>query len=337
VNARHKTCILKLLFALSTFLFVFPTCLIASATTYAMLWGSGWTPKFKFSAYNSYLQFDSPIYFDKLGYDSVTGNTKVYFYNPYMDGLSLSGWWWIKVTNGNVTITDFFRTDTDWGLKFTWTGSGSGTVAFYSGMGEFGKPYYIKIDGTVYQEGSHWTWDGSEDAVVISADLSSHTVEVYWTALQTEESSGSTGASGASGIISSTTATITESAQQFVQTVIKPALFKIPNYAIGLVMLGFMILLVSVAYYYDAETLALILAFLTLGYVLNLVAVWVLIPMNMFPSDLAFLQSYLWNPPSLNISVVGLPQNQLQALQLIVMSILFALFASAIVLFSMKE
>jgi len=335
VYVRRKTRILKLLFALSTFLFVFPTCLITSATTYNWVWGSGWTPKFKFSAYNSYLQFDSPIYFDKLGYDSVTSNTKVYFYNPYMDGLSLSGWWWIKVTNGNVTITDFFRTDTDWGLKFTWTGSGSGTVSFYSGMGEFGKPYYIKIDGTVYQEGSHWTWDDANDAVVISAELSEHTVEVYWKALQSQPSSSGVG--GGYPTYQPSTSNIPESAQQFVQTIIKPALLKIPDYAIGLVTLAFLILLVAVSYYHDMENLALIFAILTFGCFLDLVTVWVLIPMGYFPSDLAFMQNYLWKPPSLQLEVVGLPQNQVQALQLVFISLLFALFASAIVLFSMKE
>ena len=70
---------------------------------------------------------------------------------------------------------------------------------------------------------------------------------------------------------------------------------------------------------------------------MDLITVWILIPMGYFPSDLAFMQNYLWKPPSLQLEVVGLPQNQVQALQLVFISLLFALFASAIVLFSMKE
>ena len=83
----------------------------------------------------------------------------------------------------------------------------------------------------------HWNWDETNDVVVITADLSSHTVEVYWAPLPAPEGSGSVGGGGAP---SSPITKISESAQKFVQTIIKPALFKIPEYYVGLSILGFM-------------------------------------------------------------------------------------------------
>jgi len=101
-----------------------------------MLWGSNWTPQFKFSAYNTHLQFSNPLYCDKIGYDKVVGNTKIYFYNPYVDGGYFTGWWWIS-SNGSITITRFFKTNN---LIFTVTAPSGNLSVTQIYVGEYGKP-----------------------------------------------------------------------------------------------------------------------------------------------------------------------------------------------------
>jgi len=248
-----------------------------------------------------------------------------------MNGETVS-YWWITNQNGNITIQDLFRIDCDYGLKFTW--SGSGTVSFYSGMGEWGKPYYIKIDGTVYQESSHWSWDEANDAVVITADLSSHMVEVYWAPLPAPGGSGSVGGGGAP---SSPITKISESAQKFVQTVVKPALFKIPEYYVGLLILGFMFVSLAIAWRSDLENTSIIIGLIITVYVLNLLAIWVLLPQRLFPEDLNFLKNYLWRPPALNFQVVGMPTSQVQILQMLTIISLFGIFAGSIILFARRD
>jgi len=97
------------------------------------------------------ISFEGDAEADSIGYSN--SSDRWVFQNISMNGETVS-YWWITSQNGNVTIQDLFRIDRDYGLKFTWSGSGTGTVSFYSGMGEWGKPYYIKIDGIVYQESS---------------------------------------------------------------------------------------------------------------------------------------------------------------------------------------
>ena len=60
-------------------------------------------------------------------------------------------------------------------------------------------------------------------------------------------------------------------------------------------------------------------------YSLNLLAVWVLEPQGLFPSDLEFLKNYLWRPPSLNFQVVSMPTSQVQILQMLTIISLFGI------------
>ena len=143
-------------------------------------------------SYGTKVVFDSPLYFDSLGYDSIVSNTKVYLFRPYMDGVIIEGWWWIRAESGNVTINDFYVDNL---LRFSWVGSGSGLVQFSTGTG-WGKPSYVSIDGLTHMEGDQWTYDGDTDSVTISTPLSTHAVIVSWIAAPSEPSSGQSGESG---------------------------------------------------------------------------------------------------------------------------------------------
>jgi len=219
-------------------------------------------------------------------------------------------------------------------LSFSASGSGTQTIKIRHQNGD--KPYYVKIDSTVYNEGSHWSW--STPVTTITYPFSSHTFMVSWIALSIE--SGSSGGGGVSSSGGTFSIQIPESTQKFVQTIIKPALFKIPEYYVGLSILGFMFISLALALRNDSENLSIIsiiIGVIITVYVLNLLAVWVLEPQGLFPSDLEFVKPYLWNPPSLNLQVTGVPTSSVQILQLIVITSLFALFASAIALFAWRD
>jgi len=204
VNAQAKTCILKLLFALSTFLLVFPTCLITSAdTVFDWLWGSGWTPKFHLRAYGSYVTFSDPLYFDSLGFDSIENNAKIYFENPYMDGVEVEGWWWIQVTKGNMTITDFYA---DNKFTFTITGSTGDSYTVSFPIAGFGKPSSVKKNGEEISEGHGWSMDAEANIALTGTFASTDTWELSWSEAPSESAGGSgsaggTGTSGAGGYV----------------------------------------------------------------------------------------------------------------------------------------
>jgi len=165
-NSKRRRSV-RVLFFLILLYNLIPVCLLVSAVSYAMLWGSGWQPKFKIAAYDTYVQFASPIYCDRIGYDSVTSNPKVYFYNIKMDG-SVSGWFWVSAKNCNVTITKFFK---DNKLEFTVAGSGSGTISLYSPK----KPQYVTVDGV---ESNSWSYDENAKVLTLTLSLSNHKIIV---------------------------------------------------------------------------------------------------------------------------------------------------------------
>jgi len=173
VNVQSKKLLLKLLFTSSIFLLVFLSCLIVSATTYAMLWGDDWLPELKFGAYNTYIKFETPpsLYCDKLGVDDPVKNTRWYFYNAWMDNGTYSGWWWITVKNCNITITKWFKRFGQ--FEFIAEGSGTANITLYSPT----KPEYVYFDNVAQTEGANWTYSIATDVLMITPTLSSGTTK----------------------------------------------------------------------------------------------------------------------------------------------------------------
>ena len=128
-----------------------------------------------------------------------------------------------------------------------------------------------------------------------------------------------------------------EKTEEIVQTVIKPVMFSIPKYWIGLMILGLMLVSLASALRNGYYNLSIIIGIIIAIYILNLVAVWVLEPQGLFPSDLAFIKNYLWEPPSLSFEVVGVPTDQVKILQMLFIVTLFGLFAGSIILFTWKD
>jgi len=131
----------------------------------------------KLRAYDTYIHFADTVYLDEWGWDVYPDNTYLFFYDVEMDGDNVEEWF-IRSTNGNVTIQDFFVDSSDT-TSFVWEGSGSGSVTL--GCTTWGEPTYITIDGIPYYEGTKWTYDAVDNSITITESLSSHTVVVDWT------------------------------------------------------------------------------------------------------------------------------------------------------------
>jgi len=242
--------------------------------------------------------------------------------------------------NSNVTISSVSWDSNDKQLSFSASGNGTQTIQVKHVYSE--KPYYIQVDTTVYQEGSHWSWNNTASSCDITYTFSTHTFIVSWSPLESSESSGGGGGGGGGSVsggggYTPSISKLPETTEKFVQTVVKPALFKIPEYYVGLSILGVLFVSLSIALRGDNENLAIIIGLIIAIYSLNLLAVWVLEPQGMFPSDLEFLKNYLWRPPSLNFQVVGMPTSQVQLLQMITIASLFGLFAGSIILFARRD
>ena len=236
----------------------------------------------------------------------------------------------------SLTISSITWKESDKQLSFIASGNGTQTIRIKHVYGD--KPYYIKIDTQVYQEGSHWSWNNTASTCDIACAFSTHNFLISWIPLASSSSSSGSGGVPTSSTSSSTPmANLPEKTEEIVQTVIKPVMFSIPKYWIGLMILGLMLVSLASALRNGSYNLSIIIGIIIAIYVLNLLCVWLLEPQGLFPQDLAFLKDYLWEPPSLSFEVVGVPTNQIQILQILFVITLFVIFASSIILFAWKD
>ncbi|RLI78146.1 hypothetical protein DRP04_10465 [Archaeoglobales archaeon] len=225
-------------------------------------------------------------------------------------------------------------------LSFLASGNGTQTIQIRHIYGE--KPYYVKIDSTIYQEGSHWTWNISAKSCDVTFDFSTHNFLISWSPFVTQSSSSGSpsgnwspqeGSEGSEG----SRKKLPKAIQKFVEEFIKPVILKIPKFYIGLMILGALFIGLSYAIKEGYETAGILIGLLIVFYVINLIFVWVLEPQGIFPADLEFIRPYLFRPPSLNFEIIGLPTDQIQILQIVTMASLFGVFIISIILFTQKD
>jgi len=191
------------------------------------------------------------------------------------------------------------------------------------------KPYYIKIDQTTYSEGNKWVY--TNGIIVITDTFSTKTIVISWASLPPPEPPAPpAGAPPAP-------AAELPSAEKIVETIIQPAIFAIPQYGVGIALLGLLFLGTGLAHKADEQELKTIFGFITLILALDLFFVWILVPTGLFPGDLQAIKPFLWEPPSLSLEYFGLVGTQQQTLQIALMGGLFAVFAIAIALVAGEE
>jgi hypothetical protein len=229
--------------------------------------------------------------------------------------------------NENITISSLSWDTQDKQLSFSATASGEQSIKVRHSNAE--KPYYIKINTVVYEEGSHWTW--STPTTTITDTFSTKTFLVSWTALVTDTSS-SGGGESTSTTSTSPISTTSGLLPEVVKKVITPTIISIPKHAVGLIILGLLFVALSYSIREDYVNISFILGFIATIYIINLLFVWVLIPQGMFPSDLEPIKDYLFYPPVISLEAYGLQATEVEIMQILTMTLLFGVFASAVVL-----
>lgn len=104
---KHKTRIQLFILVAALSAIFLSSHLTKADTTYYWKWSS--SQVWKIRAYNTYVKFSSSLYCDKIGYDRFPDNSRWYFSNPQMGSGRWSGWWWITVENGDLTVEKFFE------------------------------------------------------------------------------------------------------------------------------------------------------------------------------------------------------------------------------------
>jgi hypothetical protein len=193
--------------------------------------------------------------------------------------------------------------------------SGSGTKAIKV---SWVKPYYVKIGSTVYLEGTAWTYDPTNAYTTITTSYSTQDIMVSGVPLATSESTSG-------GSLPPKPKTIPEEIVEAVST----AVFTLASNYVGVIIFILCLVGFILSYFYSRTTTATFLAAATIYMLFDLVSVFILIPQQLFPSDLMFLQPFLWVPPSLVLDVFG-PLAVQQLIQVMMMGSLFAILAAAV-------
>jgi len=205
-------------------------------------------------------------------------------------------------------------------LSFTGTGTaGQESILIYGG-----KPYYVTIDDVVRSDGDHWRWEAS--ITNITDTFSTKDFMVSWIAYAGDGGGGGGGGGPAKPPVTD------EAVEEFIETVVKPAIIKLPSYAVGLTPLGLLLVGAGLAYRYDQENVAWGLGAFATIYALDLFMVWILMPMGAYPTDLMAVQPYLIEPPTLSLELYGLSIAEQEFLQITILTILFATLAGGIAL-----
>lgn len=123
------------------------------------------TLQFGVPEYSGYISFD-----EEQTFDEVKRESSYWYFDEYG----------FQVRNANMSVTNFFEHHDE--LEFTVSAASgiTSTSKVYVGT-EKGRPHKVFIDNNEYNEGNHWTYDGSSETLTVTWTHSSPAVvKVKW-------------------------------------------------------------------------------------------------------------------------------------------------------------
>ena len=179
--------------------------------------------------------------------------------------------------------------------------------------------YYLKINNIVYLQGHHWSRTGN--VITVTDTLgSTHSYLLSFRSLEPPvDDRGGTGPRPAP----------TEQAKEFVEEVVARSVVAITSNWVSVLLLSGLVLGTVTSYSLDREGDSwklLLVGFIVLT--VNFLFAFILIPMEVVPTDLTILRNLAWKPPSLELQTYPLQQQAL--IQVSVLSFIFVTMIGSI-------
>lgn len=303
---RWKTKQILLTVLISFFLFV--PSVFAGDFFYSVPSGS----QFGLDSYGSYVIMNDAFTLEDDSKLWSWDGERVTFYSVRM-GNGYASEIGFSISNGNMTVKRIFiNNEIEWDA----TGSGSSTMRVYYVGGVV--PYFVSVNGVVQLEGDRWS-RGSGFVQVVDTLASISTYVLSFHVL---------GGSQSSGEVSSEE--VVSEAVAVVVGAVKQASFLVTSNWVSVLLLVGLLLGAVVAYTSDSG----LWKWFAVGFgvlFVNFIVAFLVVPLGLLPSDLAFVEALAFKPPSLELA--SFPLQTQFVLQVVVMGfLLFSIMGSVLAL-----